>query len=97
MTTGSLKGGLQRAISPGLLAVVGALLVAGLGWYGYSQMALPAPAKAELPERGWLEQKAKECQGDFNRLSPEDQAKVSKLTNNYGAIAMSKAYQSLGK
>ena len=97
MAMESPKGGMQRAISPVLVAAVAALLVAGLGAYGYNQMALPAPARAEVPERGWLEQKANECKGDFNRLIPEDQARVNKLTNNYGVIAMSKAYQSLRK
>jgi uncharacterized lipoprotein YajG len=43
--------------------------------------------------QNFLRQKAMESSGDFNRLSPEDQQQVQKLTNGKGVAEIQKLYQ----
>ncbi len=35
---------------------------------------------------------AKKCQGDFSKLSPQEQAKVNEMENGYGVIAIHRVY-----
>jgi hypothetical protein len=72
-----------RSISPA--TVVGALIVivlivGGIAWQVFFSSGMSGPIRPltaqEKADQDWLIQKAKETNGDFDKLSPEDQRRL---------------------
>jgi hypothetical protein len=76
-----------------IIAVV--VLVAFLSWWGYRNLNdgdRPKTAhSAQIDEM--LTAEAQKCQGDFSKLSPEDQKKVNDVTGGWGGVAIAKMYK----
>jgi hypothetical protein len=87
--------------TPTLVAalVVLLLLLGGLGWHYFGPntaggRARPLTAQ-ERTDQDWLNQKAKESGGDFNKLSPEDQRKMFASHGPRAPFNLRQAAQSL--
>src|SRR5689334_9759162 len=93
------SGGRQQ-VSPVVVALLALALIAFVVWRAWSAFAGPPTGKLPPPptqDINFLQQKAKDCQGDFNKLSPEDQAKVQKISMGFGQAAMASTYRKLTK
>ncbi|HZP83478.1 MAG TPA: hypothetical protein VFB21_17670 [Chthonomonadaceae bacterium] len=87
-------------VSPVVVAALVIALLAFVIWRGVA--AFSGPKAGPLPppptqDIAFLQQKAKECQGDFAKLSPADQTKVQQLTHGFGAAAMASNYRQLSQ
>ena len=97
----SSRSASKNGVPPAVIVVVAVLLVLFIGWLGYANLAPHTPpeekhgfATPELAENdAWIKQKAVECQGDFNKLSAEDQKKAQEITRNMAPMALKGAYQ----
>ncbi len=68
-----------------IIGIVAVVAVGGLfGCSKSSSSELPPVPKTELTK--WIEQKAVETNGDFTKLSPEDQQKLQRATRNQGPM-----------
>ncbi len=91
----------KNGVPPAVGVVIAVLLVLFISWVGYASLAPHAPqevkreaASPQLAENdAWLKQKATECQGDFDKLSPEDQKKAQEITRNMAPMALKGAYE----
>lgn len=54
-------------------------------------------AKPIVVDKVLLLRLARQCQGDFNKLSPEDRARVNRMTGGYGVVAIGQAYRANGQ
>jgi hypothetical protein len=77
------------------IVAVAAAVIAGIISYsvmpkdGVSSAPAISPDDPVMKNINWVKQKAKECGGDINKLSPADRAKVvSILGPNYAAISI---------
>jgi hypothetical protein len=74
-------------------AVVLAVIAGVVGW---QFMPKSAPAvKTDDTAKAFINQKAMECQGDANKLSPADREKLIKMVGgaNWLPMVMSRSYQ----
>lgn len=83
------------------LLIVGLIVVIAIAAY-FSYQAMPRSGGVtgvvkQNPQFDFLTAKAKECQGDFSRLSPEDQQKVNEASHGRGAEYMARAWGSMQK
>jgi hypothetical protein len=67
-------------------------LLAFIGWLAYVYMLAP-PKPAPMDAQGqanhdFIKQLAVKSGGDMSKLSPDEQAKLQKMTTGYGAMAM---------
>ncbi len=83
---------------PMMIAAV-SVLILFLGWQFYTYFvphSPPAESKPMRPEfkevNDWITQKAKESQGDINRLSKQDQQMLSDKTRGNGAMVLKNIY-----
>jgi hypothetical protein len=65
--------------------LVGLIACINLRPRGAPQFAVSATQQAN---NNWLTQKARECGGDFGKLSPADQQKAQELTQGKGAFVI---------
>jgi len=89
--TTSSSGG-SRALIIGGAVLVALLIVAYFVWAN----VMPKNTTVIAPQSEkslWLTQKAKESQGNFQSLSPADQAKADQLTSGKGAYSITMAWQ----
>lgn len=87
-------------VSPILVAVVVIALLAFVIWRGMAAFSGPSASKLPPPpaqETSFIEQKAKDCQGDFKKLNREDQDKVQQISHGFGESAMASTYRQLSK
>jgi len=94
-TTGT---GARQQVSPMVVVLLMIALIAFVTWRAWSAFAGPRAGKLPPPptqDINFIQQKAKECQGDFTRLSPEDQKKVQKITMGFGQALMASTYRKL--
>ena len=92
--------GARQQVSPVVVALLAIVLIAFIVWRAWSAFAGPPTGKLPPPptqDINFIQQKAKECQGDFTKLSPEDQAKVQKITMGFGQASMASTYRKLSK
>jgi hypothetical protein len=68
------------------------LLVGALAWHFFGPSPSSGQARAltaeEKANQDWLDQKAKESGGDFNKLSPEDQRRLFSLRGPQGPFIL---------
>jgi len=91
----------KNGVPPAVIVVIVVLFVLFISWLGYANLAPNAPqegrreaASPQMAENdAWIKQKAVECQGDFNKLSAEDQKKAQEITRNMAPMALKGAYQ----
>jgi hypothetical protein len=86
----------RQQVSPLVVALVAALLIAFIVWCGWSAFAGPPTGKLPPPpteEINFLHQKATESQGDFTRLTPDDQTKIQKITHGFGIAAIASEWR----
>jgi len=91
-----------RSVSmPVLVAAVAVLvlLVGGLAWHYLGPTTgggrTRPPTAEEKANAEWLDQKAKETGGDFNKLSPEDQRKLFALRGPQGPFILRQTAHSI--
>lgn len=88
----------KRSVPPGVIAIAVVLLVLFVGWRAYEAFApirsgpLPPPPTKDIE---FIKQKAQEAQGDFAKLSPEDQQKVQQAAHGFGQAAIASAWNKL--
>jgi len=84
----------QKKILP--IVAIALLAFAGVaGYLGYQYAPrTEAPVGVKNPNADFINQKAKECQGDASKLSAEDQQKLAKMVGGaqYVGISMNGAY-----
>jgi hypothetical protein len=72
-----------------IVAVIALIaFVAWRGWVAFAPISGHPLPPAPTQDINYVEQKAVECQGDFSKLSADDQAKVQQITHNYGPAMM---------
>ncbi len=67
------------------------LLVGGIGYrtlFYTPGTATAAQMEKQTQDQDFLKQKARECSGDFSKLSPADQKKVNEITAGRGEFAI---------
>jgi hypothetical protein len=82
------------------MVIAVAALIAFLAWRGWVAFAGPPTGKLPPPptqDINFLYQKARECKGDFSKLSPDDQAKVQQISRGFGPAAMASDWRELSK
>ena len=89
----------DSVLNKNLILVVGvftAIIVLGVISYQFFPKTggITGTAKPN-PNMDYLTAKAKECQGEFARLSPDDQQKVDQLSKGRGKMAMFLAWKSM--
>ena len=89
-----------KRISPAAVVVAVILLIAFVSWRAW--VAFAPVAAGPLPpaptqDINYLKQKAIECQGDFNKLSADDQAKVTQISHGFGPAAMASNWRKHNK
>jgi hypothetical protein len=92
MVAGSSSNVDDRAgVKPGVLVAAVAFLILLLGilawrYFGPGKEAgrTGTHTAQQQADQDWLKQKARESGGDFNRLSPEDQRRLTTLYGNMG-------------
>lgn len=100
MSVRSNKSTSRQQIHPAVVVVAVVALVAFIIWIGMRSFAgppqgnLPPPPTQDL---NYIVQKAKECQGDFKKLSAADQAKVQKITQGWGESTMASKWNQANK
>lgn len=74
--------------------VIGMIVLIGvIGFVSYKNMPhREVITIADTPNMKFLKQKAAECQGDFNKLTPADQQKVREISKGYAAFDMKRYY-----
>ena len=88
----------SRNISP-ILIIVGLLILIAGAW-ALSYQFTPREGGVIVnknPHNDWLTQKAKECQGDFQKLSPEDQKLANEYTEGRGSMTMAMAWGGISR
>jgi len=94
------KAASRQQPSPVVVAIVVVALVAFIAWRGWVAFAGPRAGKLPPPptqEINFINAKAKECLGDFSKLSPADQAKVQQITHGFGQASMVSTWRELSK
>lgn len=76
----------------------GVALVALLSWWGYKNFGPQDPplSAKNIQTNNMLEEMAKKSNGDFNKLSPEDQAKVREATGPYAPLVINNTARAKG-
>lgn len=100
MSVRASKPASGQKVSPVVIAIAVVLLLAFVSWRGY--VALSGPQAGPLPppptkDINFISQKARESQGDFNKLSADDQAKVQQITHGWGLSAIAGAWRKAQK
>ncbi len=75
-----------------------AALVAFMVWWGIKSFG-PEPeliTEAGKKNNAWLDKIARESQGDFSKLAPEDQGLLQKQNFGHGVEAIKARYKDLG-
>ncbi|HLV81891.1 MAG TPA: hypothetical protein VKT32_16505 [Chthonomonadaceae bacterium] len=90
MSVHSSKADSQKQVPPFVIAIAVALLVVFIAWRGWATFTMPQGKLPPPPTQdiNFLMQKARECQGDFSKLSPADQAKVQQISHGFGPAAI---------
>jgi len=80
--------------------IAAAVALLGLmGWWGYKNFGPQDPplSSENVATQNVLDEMAKKCQGDFSKLSPEDQAAVRKSTGPYAPMVIATTYKKFQK
>jgi hypothetical protein len=80
----------RQAVSPGVTAAAILALLAFIGFLAYANFR-PSTAALKVPKSAttrWIEQKAAETNGDYAKLSPEDQQKLQQLSRGRGEMML---------
>ncbi len=83
----------------GIPVVVTAVVVLALFmfWLYRANFKTIPSAKPIVVDKALLLRLAQQCQGDFSKLSPQDQARVNAMTGGYGVVAIGQAYRAHGQ
>jgi hypothetical protein len=90
----------SKGVTPAIMGVAVVVVVALVGWLAYTNLfsgPKPPPMNNTATEQqttDTMASLAKKCQGDFSKLSPEDQATAKKMAGGMAAMAIAKLYQS---
>jgi hypothetical protein len=100
MSVRSKKSAADKRISPAAIVVAVVVLIVFVSWRAW--VAFAPVAEGPLPpaptqDINYLKQKAIDCQGDFNKLSAEDQAKVAQISHGFGPAAMASNWRKHNK
>lgn len=96
MGTSSRKTIQKKQVSPIVVAIAVVALLLFVGWRAWVTFAPPRVGKLPPPptqEIEFINQKAREVQGDFSRLKPEDQIKIQQITHGFGPAAIASAWR----
>ena len=92
MAVRSSSAAAKRRATPGVIAIAVVVLIAIVGWLAYANMlAPPKPlplSKQAQTNHDWIKSLAQKSGGDFSKLSPEEQQKLTSMTGGYGAMAL---------
>ncbi|HZT42255.1 MAG TPA: hypothetical protein VFA07_08695 [Chthonomonadaceae bacterium] len=80
----------KQQVPPAVIVIAVVVLLAFVVWRGWAAFTMPQGKLPPPPTQdiNFLEQKARECQGDFSKLSPADQQKVQQISHGFGPAAM---------
>ncbi len=79
-----------------IIAIVAVVaFVAWRAWVAFTpQIVMHPPAQAQQQrDVDFVAQKAREVQGDFTKLSPDDQTKVQQVTHGFGPAAIASTWK----
>lgn len=96
MGTPARKATEKRHVPPIVVVIAVVALLLFVGWRAWVAFAPPRVGKLPPPptqEIEFINQKAREVQGDFSRLSPEDQVKIQQMTHGFGPAAIASAWR----
>ncbi len=94
--TGSKPSAPKQNVSPVVAILIVLALVLFVAWRAWVTFAPPRMGKLPPPptqDIEFINQKAREVQGDFSRLSPEDQMRVQRITQGFGPAAIASAWR----
>lgn len=96
MSVQSSKNVSGQKVPPAVIAIAVIALVLFVAWRGW--VALSGPPTGPLPpyptnDINFVASKAKETQGDFSKLSADDQAKIQKITHGWGQSAIASSWR----
>lgn len=86
----------KQNVSPTVIILAVLALVLFIAWRAWVTFAPPHMGKLPPPptqDIEFINQKAREAQGDFSRLSPEDQMRVQRITQGFGPAAIASAWR----
>jgi len=86
----------KQSVSPVVVVLAVLALVLFVAWRAWVAFAPPRMGKLPPPptqDIQFINQKAREVQGDFSRLSPEDQMRVQQITQGFGPAAIASAWR----
>ena len=80
----------KQQVHPAVIVLAVVVLLAFVFWRAHAAFTIPQGKLPPPPTQdiNFLMQKARECQGDFNKLSPADQEKVQKISHGWGVASM---------
>lgn len=90
----------SQKVTPVIGIFLTLVLIAFVAWRGWVAFApiqagpLPPEPTAEI---NFIAQKAKDCQGDFTKLSADDQAKVNQISRGFGPANIAAAWRKANK
>jgi len=84
----------KTQVSPAMIAIGVLILIVFIGWIGYRNLG-PAehtalPDNVQTPIAKWIRAKAQESGGDINKLSPDDQQQLQRVTQGKGVAYLKK-------
>lgn len=90
MTISSLK---NSQVGAPVIVIAAIILGLFMFWMYKVNFKTVPEAKPIVVDKQLLLRLAQQSQGDFSKLSPQDQARVNGMTGGYGAVAIGQAYR----
>jgi hypothetical protein len=81
------------------MIAAGVALLGLMGWWGYKNFGPQDPplTSENVATQNMLDELAKKCQGDFSKLTPEEQEKAKKVAGPFAGLAIASTYQKFKK
>lgn len=86
----------KQNVSPIIVVIAFLALALFVAWRAWVTFAPPRMGKLPPPptrDIEYINQKAREVQGDFSKLSPEDQMRVQRITQGFGPAAIASSWR----
>ena len=96
MAYSAQNSGEEKKQVPLWAIIAAAVALLGLmGWWGYKNFGPQDPplTAKNVEVNNLLAELAKKCEGDFSKLSPEDQAQATKIGGPYAAMIIHSSYR----
>jgi hypothetical protein len=84
-----------RPVSPAALIAAAVVLIAFIAFLAYRTLGpfTPPETFSVQDQKTWVNEAAKKSQGDFSRLSPEEQKKLNDISLGNGATYLRRTYE----